>query len=943
MLTVFDTRTNHHENPIGIDYQSLRFSWKLQSDKRSTRQTAYQIQAAVNNSFTSILWDSGKVKTDLNTAANYEGPDLASRERVFWRIKVWSVEEESDFSDACFFEMGLLTPSDWQAGWIEMEHQADPFKSNPEPVLRRSFSVKPGLAYARIYSTAHGCYSAAINGKKITKDLFLPGFTIYPERLQYQVYDITPLLAEGENVLAVLLGDGWWRGAVGAFSHHNLFGYKLAYLCQLELCYADGSREVIASDDSFKTTYGPLVKSDTKCGEVYDARILPAGWEMPGFDDSSWENAWVVDYGKNNLIAPAIAPVRKAETFSPIVLTTPDGSTVLDFGQNIAGFVELSVTAPAGTKIKLTHSEVLDEAGNFTIEHYDLYGTADGRKDTFQEEVYVCAGNGEERFAPLFAIFGFRYVLVEEFPGQISPDMFTAHAVYCAMPQTGGFSCSNPLINKLVQNSLWSQKGNFMFIPTDCPTRERAGWTGDAQLYCKTATFFMDTYTFYQKWMQDVAIDQTPSGKIRNYTPTAIPYHFEENLRLELLKGEPDSEELRNKLREQMESGEIIDGSAGWGDAATILPWTLYNIYGDDQIVRNQYSSAKKWVEYITANAKMANPALQQEPWYQNGDDAMYVWDTCFHFGEWLEPDFGADMDIGDEIDKTESLEILRNWMAQRAVTGDPTLATAYYFYSAGLMSKMAELLGNKEDQEHYEALSRRIKEVYNKYFIKEDGSILERRQAPLARALAFDLVNEDKKELVAHRLAQYVADNGYHLNTGFLSTPFLLAALSRNGYVDTAFRLLEQKDSPSWLFQIENGATTVCERWDAYIPGKKPDLSCNHYAYGAVCDFLFSDIAGIRTLCPGYREFEIRPTLGGSLTWASAEFDSPQGKIYSAWRVEGENVLYTIQVPANSVAYAYIPADADQEIPAGAVFEAGTVKYTLGSGMHELKGKVLQ
>ncbi|KAI4453922.1 beta-mannosidase [Holotrichia oblita] len=440
----------------------------------------------------------------------------------------------------------------------------------------------------------------------------------------------------------------------------------------------------------------------------------------------------------------------------------------------------------------------------------------------------------------------------------------------------------------------------------------------------------------------DVAIDQAPSGKIKNYTPTASSYHFEENLRLELLKGEQDSEELQNKLHEQMENGEIIDGSAGWGDTATILPWTMYSIYGDDQIIHNQYSSAKKWVDYITANAKMTNPTLKQEPWYQNGDDAMYVWDTCFHFGEWLEPDFGADMDIGDDIDKSESLNILKNWMAQRVVTGDATLATAYYFYSASLMSKMAELLGNKEDQEHYEALSRRIKGVYNKYFIKEDGSILESRQAPLARALAFNLVNEDNKELVAHRLAQYVVDNGYHLNTGFLSTPFLLAALSRNGYVDTAFKLLEQKDSPSWLFQIENGATTVCERLDAYTPGKKPDLSCNHYAYGAVCDFLFSDIAGIRNLCPGYREFEIRPTLGGCLTWVSAEYDSPQGKIYSAWKIEGEDMLYTIQVPANSMAYAYIPADSNQELPSGAIFEAGTIKYTLGSGIHELKCKAV-
>jgi alpha-L-rhamnosidase len=962
MLAAYDTRTNHHTNPLGLDDKSIRFSWKLESGTPMTMQTAYRIQASRNDSFGDVIWDSGRVADGNNTAVNYEGPALISRQRVYWRVKVWSGQEESDFSEAAYFEMGLLSPSDWQASWIEMERDVNVGKSNHEPVLRRGFTVRPRLSYARIYSTAHGCYSASLNGKPVTEDLFLPGLTIYPKRLQYQVYDISEKLSAGENVLSVLLGDGWWRGATGAYDHHNLFGYSLAFLCQIELYYQDGTCEFIVSDGSFKTALGPLLKSDTKCGEVYDARILPGGWDEPGFDDSAWDKAWTVEYPKDKLFCPAAAPVRMAESFSPQILTTPDGNTVLDFGQNIAGFVELRLNAPAGTKIKLSHSEVLDEHGNFTIKHYIFAErAADGRINTFQQEEYICAGTGQERFIPHFAIFGFRYVLVEDYPGPLSADMFTAHAVYCAMPETGSFSCSNPLINRLVQNSMWSQKGNFLVIPTDCPTRERSGWTGDAQLYCKTASYFMDTYTFFQKWMGDVAADQAPSGKIKNFIPTATPYHFEENLRLALINGEEDDPQLREKIRDEMESGQLHDGSVGWADAATIVPWTLYGVYGDDRIVRNQYESAKKWVDYMIRNAQNANPRLADEPWYQSGDDAKYVWDTCYHWGEWLEPSFVEEyLTIVSPIlgTETDGKKLLGYFIERRKESGDPSLATAYYYYSATIMAQMAELLGNKEEHAYYLELSKRVKEVYNKYFIKDDGSVAEsktasqevsegvkamvralygeqmfkddggapkQKQAPLARALAFGLVNDERIGLVAKKLAQYVEDNGYHLNTGFLSTPFLLAALSRNGYTDAAYKLLEQTECPSWLFQVKNGATTICEKWDAYTPGKTPDLSCNHYSYGAVCDFLFSDVAGIRATSPGFREFDIRPTIGGSLSFAKAEFESPQGKIVSAWRRENGEVVYDVQVPPNSVAHVYIP---------------GSEKLMLGSGRHELRGK---
>lgn len=937
MLAIKKTRTNHLADPIGIDTTVPRLSWIIVSDKRNTKQTAYQIQASHDAAFSEIIYDSGKTEFEQCIAVPYSGPVLTSKERVYWHVKVWSIEEESDYCPVNYFEMGLLKLSDWRAKWIEMEKDVDPGKSNPEPIIRKAFLVKPDLAKARIYSTAHGVYSFKINGNAATEDMFLPGRTVYTKRLQYQTYDITTLLQEGENVLSVMFGDGWWRGAVGAQSNYYTFGYKLAFLGQIALTYSDGTEQIIASDRSFKYSAGPLLKSDTKCGEIYDARLVQSGWDKPGFDDSSWKNVWEVDCDLSNLVATSSVPVRTMESFSPAILNTPDGNTVLDFGQNIAGFMEMKVLAPSGTKIVMEYSEVLDSHGNFTAKHY-IMPSADGRTDSFQREEYICQGGGIEHYAPQFGVYGFRYVLLNGYPGPIDPANFTAYAVYSSMETTGNFACSEPLFNQLIKNCSWSPKGNFLEIPTDCPTRERAGWSGDAQVYCKTATDFMDTYTFYEKWMQDVAADQTPSGKIMAYSPASRPYHLKELRRLALIRGEKDNEELAQKLQYELAEGGFMDGCAGWSDAITIIPWTVYEIYGDKQIIINQYDSAIKWVNYIITNAKKANPYYKDELWYANGDDASFVWDTCFHWGEFLEPD--SDLVAGSE--DGFSMEKLYAWIAERTKTGDPTVATAFFARSAELVANMAKFLDKSDDFDYYSKLHQRIKEVYNKYFIKEDGSILEGRQAPLARALAFGLVNSDKLQMVAARLNQYVINNGYHLNTGFLSTPFLLGMLARNGYEDTAYKILEQKDFPSWLFQVEHGATTICEHWNAYKPGTEPGASCNHYSFGAVCDFMFSDIAGIRILKPGYKEFLVQPTIGSGLTWAKAEYISPYGIIRSEWRIDGPKTIYCFEVPVNTSAHIHLRTeegalDAVHKLYSNAKYENGFLCFTIGSGIYEV------
>jgi len=924
MLEAVSLRTEYLENPLGLDVKKPRLSWKLRSDGRNVMQNAYQVQVSRSESFTDVIWDSGKVESSVSHGVRYAGPQLKSMERVYWRVKVWSNQgEESPFSQTAFFESGLFHVSDWQAQWIEPEREVDIDAYKPAPYLRKEFFLRKGLVSARACFTAKGLYAFWLNGTAGTDHLFTPGFTSYYKRLQYQVYDVTSLLQEGTNALGVMLGDGWWRGATGGANLKNNFGYKVAFLGQLVLDYDDGSREVIGSDGSFKTSHGPLLKSDMKAGEIYDARIKIEGWNQPGYDDSSWKQVMVVEDRYDHLIGTRSVPVRQKERFTPKVLRTPNGETVLDFGQNIAGFVEMKMQGDAGTEVVLVHGEALDRGGNFTLQNLATHGTL----EDFQEVHYILAGSGVESYRPQFAIFGFRYVLLKNYPGEVKPENFTAVAVYSDLEETGDFICSNPLINKLVSNSRWSQKSNFVDVPTDCPTRERAGWTGDAQLYCRTASDFMNVYPFFEKWMDDVAAEQFPDGSVGSTVPTVIGHHSMEEWE-RFMKGNTDP--MMALRRPKPGTPSMLDGSAGWGDAAVIIPWTMYLCYGDKNILEQQFDSAKAWVDYMAACAKDANEEYKDTPAYRNytdGElDADYIWDTKFHWGEWLE----ADTIFNDLV------------TAMTKSRGSiPYVATAYYAYSTRLLSEMAFVLGKTEEGTKYRTLFEKIKRVYNQYFIREDGYMIEDRQAPNVRALAFGLANEDKKQAVADRLAQLVVEQDYHLNTGFLSTPFILQVLADHGYADAAFRLLEQETCPSWLFAVCKGATTIWESWRGISPDGELSGSLNHYSYGAVCDFLFGGIAGIRPVWdkPGYKHFILKPTVGGTLTHAAAVYESLHGTIKSSWEKTERGVTYRFEVPVNTTATMMLPGVQEDlkkimsdEFP-DARYEDGRLVLTAGSG----------
>lgn len=930
MLQTIDLRTEYLVNPIGLDAVVPRLSWKIRSDGRNVLQSAYQVQASENENFNTLTWDSGRVQASQSQGVLYNGPTLKSMARIYWRVKVWrNLRDESLFSDPVSFEMGLLHVSDWKARWIEPEKDVNIDAYKPVPYIRKEFTVKKGLARASAFMTAKGLYSFFLNGIEGTEDLFTPGFTSYHKRLQYQVYDITKLLQEGSNALGVMLGDGWWRGSSGALNLKNNFGYKVAFLGQLVLEYHDGTREIVGSDDSFKTTYGPLLKSDMKAGEIFDARKQIDGWNQIGYNDSSWKPVQVAGDGLDNLIATRSVPVRQKERFTPNVLRTPNGEYVLDFGQNLAGWVEMKVQGDQGTEVVLIHGEALDKHGDFTLNNLAVHGVL----EDFQEVHYILSGNGVESYRPRFSIFGFRYALVKNYPGEVKPENFTAIAIYSDLEETGDFTCSNPQINQLLSNSRWSQKSNFMEIPTDCPTRERAGWTGDAQLYCKTASDLTNVYPFFEKWMADVASEQFPDGAVPNTVPIVLGNHnMEEWERFIKQKG---NENLGIVVPQPGTAG-MMEASAGWGDASVIIPWTMYLCYGDKGILEKQFESAKAWVDYMASSARLANEHYKDTPAYQNytdGElDANYIWDTKFHWGEWLE----ADMSISD---------VGGQWVADRMTYSDPLVATAYYAYSTRLLADMASVLGKAEVEKKYEALYEKIKRVYNKYFIKEDGYMLDDRQAPNVRTLAFDLAYGGKRQAVSDRLAQMVIENEYHLNTGFLSTPFILQVLADHGYGDIAFRLLEQETFPSWLYAVTKGATTIWESWRGVTPEGELSGSLNHYSYGAVCDFLFSGVAGIRPVWenPGYKHFILKPMHGGTLTQASATYESPYGTIASRWEKTDSGITYRFTVPANTTATIQLPMNMEDtkrlsnDFEVDARCEDGRIVFTVGSGEYIL------
>ena len=820
-------RCEYLDNPLGLDDLHPRLSWIVGTapEARGTVQSAYQILVA--SALQSLdgdaadIWDSGKVSSDQNAHISYSGPRLLSRQRYYWKVRTWDGQDASSaFSASAFWEMGLLKSSDWIAQWIGGTDD-DPSQSCPCPYLRKGFAIQGTITRARAYVSALGLYELSINGHRVGQDYFTPGWTDYDARIQYQTYDVTALLQSGENAVGAILGDGWFCGHMVSKDRRNVWGHPPRLLAQLVIEYADGGLETIVTDASWTMRTGPILASDFYNGETYDARREMPGWDQPRFNDSDWAPARIYEPSPAILCASRSPMVRRIQELKPIAMTEPTpGAYVFDLGQNMVGWARLPVEGPAGTTVTLRFAEMLNPDG--TIYTANLRGA----RCTDQ---YTLKGGGREIYEPHFTFHGFRYVELTGYPGRPAPDALTGIVLHSDTPPTGTFECSNPMLNQLQHNIIWGQKGNFLEVPTDCPQRdERLGWTGDAQVFIRTACFNADVAAFFSKWITDLTDAQSPEGVF----PMVVPNLFKKQ----------------------------VDGGAAWADAGIICPWTLYLCYGDKRILDQHYAAMAR---YLDAVGKL-DPTKRH----------------CF--GDWL--------NLNDE-------------------TARDLIAVAFHAHGAQLMGNIAEALGRKRDTARYRKLFKQIKARFNKEFVTLTGRLVSGSQTAYVLALHFDLLPDRLRDSAIERLVQRIHQCKDHLSTGFVGTPYLLPVLAQTGHLDLAYKLLLNEDFPSWGYPIKHGATTMWERWDGWRHDKgfqDPAMnSFNHYAYGAVGDWMYRTITGI-DLDPsqsGYRHILIHPRPAGGLTSAKASLDTLQGTIECDWSIDNNTFTLNVTIPANAKA----------------------------------------
>ncbi len=865
-MKITDLRCEYFSNPLGLGTPRPRLMWKLDSTRAGARQVAYRISAASSPEKleTPDLWDSNRIESNQTTHLQWQGAALTSRQRVFWRVEVTDETGAQAVSETARFEIGLLEKNDWKARWIGGNLVGAIHHSVPAPFLRREFSLQKPVKTARLYASALGVYECEINGQRVGDAVFAPGWTNYHKRVQYQTYDVTALLQNGANALGAILGDGWFCGRIGWKGRQN-YGESPQFLGQLEIEYEDGETLVICSDESWKVGYGPIVASDWMMGETLDARLEFGAWSAPAFDDAKWQSVETFAYPNLELSAPLGPPVKRIEEVVPIAIQ-PNG--VVDFGQNLVGRVRLKVSGPRGTTIKLRFAETLQDGPNATSG--PIY--TDNLRTAAQTDYFTLKGDGEEIFEPRFTFHGFRFVEVSGFPGELTPDALTAIVLHSDTPKTGDFSCSDELINQLQRNIDWGQRGNFVDIPTDCPQRdERLGWTGDAQVFIRTAAFNRDVAGFFTEWARDFADAQHSDGAI----PCVVPDH--------------------DFLLDQAAplGGPGHDGGPAWADATLICPWTIYRCYGDTRILAENYGVFERYLGYLQ------NTATD----FVRCEEGAKHWRG---FGDWLALD-GSGKTVGG--------------------TPFDLIGTAFFAYDAHLMSQIARVVGKTEDAARYFALFERIRQTFTARFVSTEGTIENGTQTAYLLALHFDLLPENRRQNAADALVKDIKSRGNKLTTGFAGSPYINHVLTRFGHLDVAYDLLHQTGWPSWLYAVTQGATTIWERWNGWTHDTGFENigmnSFNHYAYGAVGAWLYQAVAGIELdeSVAGYGKFILAPKPGGRLTSAQAHLETLHGRIESEWKIENGMFEWNFQIPANTSAQITAPNGETFEKSAGKHF----------------------
>ena len=845
MLKVSEISMDYLKQPMGVT-KLPQFGWVLESEKRNLQQKFYQLQIGFEKDFSNILYDSGIVESDESVHVFIDNVQLESARKYFVRVRVMDNHgETSPWSQEADFVSALLSNKEWQASFISAETKEDA-ENSKGTYLRKAFKVKGKVKEAYAFTTALGLYKLYLNGQKVGKDEMAPGWTSYNKRLLYQTYDITDRLREGENALGALVGAGWYKGVMGFELQRNHYGDQTAFLGQFHIRYEDGTSEIILTDTTWKGSDSPMLFSEIYDGEIYDATLEQAGWNEPGFCDQTWRAAMAVDYDKAHLTAQPGSTVKEIEEVkAKRIFVTSKGDTVIDFGQNMTGWVHFKVKGNKGDKVEINCFEVLDAEGNVYLDNLRA------AKETL---IYICKGEGEETYHPSFTFQGFQYAKIGAYPGEVLLENFTAYAVHSDMEPTGTFECSNKDLNQLQHNILWGLKSNFLDVPTDCPQRdERLGWTGDAQIFCRTATYLMNTYTFFSKWLKDVAADQTPEGGV----PHVVP---------DILAGKCDDNWL---LKQGTHS------AAAWADAAVINPWTLYLTFGDKKIIEEQYDSMKAWIDFMRSHAVDG------------------IWNYKLQFGDWV----ALDAEEGSYF----------------GATPNDLTCTAYYAYSTGLFAKMAKYIGNTEDYKRYDSLYKEIVEGFRRHFFDKEGNMTVHTQTAHVVALYFNLVPEEHRQKIADTLVKLIEKENGHLVTGFVGTPYICHALSQNGHIKEAYDLLLKDDFPSWLYQVKMGATTIWEHWDGIKPDGtmwSPDMnSFNHYAYGAIGEWLYRVVAGfeIDEENPGYKHAVLYPRIGGNLSFVKASYKTVYGNLSVNWEAEEDSITLKVCVPHNTTATLYL------------------------------------
>ena len=818
-MKAINIKTEYLKNPLGIDIKNPRIFWNCEGGKK---QSAYQI--------ITDKWDSGKIESDsMHVSFPFE---ISERERVNFKIKLWDENDvEGEWSEECFFEHGINA---WQAKWITGNYKVN--KSNRYPVdcFKKEFEVKKDVVKARLYITACGLYEAKINGKKVGDFCLAPGHTDYNKRVQYQTYDVTEML-ESANAVTVQLADGWYRGSIGAWGIRNQYGSETKLLAQLEITYTNGSSEIITTDDSWKwSNDGAIRFADNKDGEIVEAEKEPS---YSGFAKVTTHK--VVPTASNNVF------IAEHEQFKPKMTKAPNGKTLLDFSQNMAGYIAFKVNAKAGQKLIISCGEMLDKNGNLTLKNIQL---SNKKKTTPLQKIEYTCKEGINEYKTTFAIFGFQYAEVET-DIEITADDFTAIALYSDMEQTGFFESSNELLNKLVHATAWSTKSNSADVPTDCPTRERHGWTGDAQIFFNTAAYLFDYAAFSKKYLNDIYDWQMKSGRLPQIAPAGgVDFYMW-----------------------------TLNGSVGWSDIGILLPYRFYKIYGDKEILTQYYDRMKRYADFMIH--RIGKTGFMAK--HYGIKDKKYLVNSGQSYGEWAEP---AEVHPNDWKDM---------------VAPHPEVSTAYTAYVLGILSEIASELNCHADANTYKEISKNVKKAYQELVETEEFSLDTDRQAQLVRPLAFDLLNDKQTEFAKDRLVKAIENYGYRLGTGFLSTPLILDVLDKYD-TETAYKLLENEQMPGWLFMPKMGATTIWESWEG-TQAQGGIASLNHYSKGAVCEWLFKSMCGINV--DSENHFVIKPLAGGNFTFANAEYKSIYGTVKSGWKKTDDGYQYEIEIPANCTA----------------------------------------